>query len=215
MKVVRHFPIIPRLKQMYNSTTISKLLQWHATNKSSDGFVRHVANSKTWAHVDAKWPSFVIEFQNLKLAISTNDFNPFSKKLCQWCTWLVYVLIYNLPPWLTTKHFFVLVALIIQGKESVYVNNINIYLHPLMVELMKLWNPGISPLDYGKPKGSHGFVLCALILWTIHDFPGYGFLSRCVHQRYVACFMCGLENTFQHSQNLKKVVYMGHCMSRP
>jgi hypothetical protein len=71
-----------------------------------DGFVWHVADSKTWAHVNAKWPDFVAEFQNLRLAISTDDFNPFSEKLCQWSTWLVYVLIYNVPPWLTTKQFF-------------------------------------------------------------------------------------------------------------
>jgi hypothetical protein len=45
----------------------------------------------------------------------------------------------------------------------------------------------------------------------IHDFPGYGFLSRCVHQGYVACSLCGPESTSQHSRSLKKVVYMGHC----
>ncbi len=91
-------------------------------------------------------------------------------------------------------------------------NNIDIYLHPLMDELMRLWNPGIPTLDYGKPKGSHGFVLCALVLWTIHDFLGYAFLYRCVHQGYVACPVCGPESTSQHSWSLKnKVVYMGHC----
>jgi hypothetical protein len=31
-----------------------------------------------------------------------------------------------------------LVALIISGKESEYMNNIDIYLHPLMDELMRL-----------------------------------------------------------------------------
>ncbi len=117
MKVVCHFPIIPRLKRMYRSTTMLELLQWYATNKSSDGFVWHVADGKTWAHVDAKWPVFAAEFQNLRLTRSTNDFNPFSEKLCQWSTWLVCVLIYNLPPWLTIKRFFVLVALIIPAKK--------------------------------------------------------------------------------------------------
>jgi hypothetical protein len=74
---------------MYRLATMSKLLQWHATNKSSNGLVRHVADSKTWAHVDAKWLDFVAKFQILILAISTNDFNPFSKKLCQWSIWHV------------------------------------------------------------------------------------------------------------------------------
>jgi hypothetical protein len=90
-------------------------------------------------------------------------------------------------------------------------NNIDIYLQPLMDELMRLWSLGILTLDYGKSESSHGFVLCALVLWTIHDFPGYGFLSRCVHQGYVVCPVCGPETTSWHSQSLKKVVYMGHC----
>jgi hypothetical protein len=61
---------------------------------------------EAWAHVHAKWLDFAAKSQNLILAISTNSFNPFSKKLCQWSTWPMYVLIYNLPPWLTTKCFF-------------------------------------------------------------------------------------------------------------
>ncbi len=98
VKVVHQFLIIPRLKWMYRLTIMSELLQWHATNKSLDGFVWHVVDSKTWAHVDAKWPNFVVEFQILRLTISTDGFNPFLEKLFQWLTWLLYVLIYNLPP---------------------------------------------------------------------------------------------------------------------
>ncbi len=104
-----------------------------------------------------------------------------------------------------------LVALIILGKESVYMNNIDIYLQPLMDELMKLWNLGILTLDYGKLEGSRGFVLHALILWTINDFLKYGLLFGCVHQGYVACLVCGPKPTSRHSQSLRKVVYMGHC----
>jgi hypothetical protein len=76
--------------------------------------------------------------------------NPFSEKLCQWFAWLVYVLIYNLIPCLTIKHFFVPLALIILGKENVSMSNINIYLQPRMDELMRLWRLGIPTLDYGK-----------------------------------------------------------------
>jgi len=156
-------------------------------------------DSKVGVHVDAKWPDFAAEFWSLRLVISTNGFNPFFETLCQWSTWHVYVLIYNLPPWLTTKHFFVLVALIIPCKENISMNNIDIYLQPLMDELTRLWNPRISTLDYGKLEGSCGFILHALVLWTINDFSGYEFLSRCVHQGYVACFMCVPKTTFQHS----------------
>jgi hypothetical protein len=52
IKILWHFPLIPRLKQMYCSPTILKLLQWHAENKSTNGMVCHVANGKTWAHIN-------------------------------------------------------------------------------------------------------------------------------------------------------------------
>jgi hypothetical protein len=167
-------------------------------------------DNKAWAHVDEKWANFAHDHRNLRLTISTNGFNPFSDKLCQWSTWPLYVMIYNLAPWLTIKHFFVLVALIILGKESVCMNTIDVYLQPLVDELMMLWKLGVLTLDYGQPEGSRGFIFCALVLWTINDFPEYNLLFRCVHQGYMACPMCRPQTTSRHSWSLRKVVYMGH-----
>ncbi len=48
-------------------------------------------------------------------------------------------------------------------------------------------------------------------MWTIHDYPTYGLASRCVHQGYKARVSCGPDVTFQHSIELKKVVYEGSC----
>ncbi len=70
-------------------------------------------------------------------------------------------------------------------------NTIDVYLQPLVDELMMLWRLGILALDYGKLEGSCGFILSALVLWTINDFLAYNLLSRCVHQGYMACLMCG------------------------
>lgn len=39
-KVLRYFPIIPRLKRMFRSEQTAKELRWHFTNKSSDGKIR-------------------------------------------------------------------------------------------------------------------------------------------------------------------------------
>jgi hypothetical protein len=76
---------------MYWSHTMSQLLQWHVGNKSTDGLVCHVVDNKTWSHIDETWPNFANEPWNLRLAISTNGFNPFFEKLCQWSTWHVYI----------------------------------------------------------------------------------------------------------------------------
>jgi hypothetical protein len=47
-------------------------------------------DNKAWAHVDEKWADFAYDHCNLKLIVSTNGFNPFFDKLCQWSTWHVF-----------------------------------------------------------------------------------------------------------------------------
>jgi hypothetical protein len=53
---------------------------------------------------------------------------------------------YNLPPWLVTKKCFLMLALIILGKESCTVSNVDTYLQPLIEKLQILWN-GLNALD--------------------------------------------------------------------
>jgi hypothetical protein len=189
------FPFNPTIEVdipiFYHVTTT----RMDAKNKNMDGLVRHVVDNKTWAHIDETWLDFAIEPHNLKLAISTYGFNPFCEKLCKWSTWPMYILIYNLSPWLTTKRFLVLVALIILRKKSVNMSNIDVLLQPLVYELKMLWKLSVQVFDFGKPKGHCSFILCAMVMWTINDFLRYGFLSRCVHQRYVAWPKCEPQTT--------------------
>ncbi len=111
-----HFPVIPRLIRFDHSLAISKLLVWHHENKNANGLVRHVADSKAWMHINNNWPDFVADPRNIIFGLATNGFNPFSKKTCIWSTWPVMLLVYNLPPWMATKRFFMLLALLIPGK---------------------------------------------------------------------------------------------------
>jgi hypothetical protein len=48
------------------------------------------------------------------------------------------------------------------------------------------------------------------LMWTIHDFPGYGLVSGCQHQGYKACLPCGLGTTSRWSKELGKVVFEGN-----
>ncbi|XP_062119156.1 uncharacterized protein LOC133832894 [Humulus lupulus] len=79
-KVLRYFPIIPRLKRMFMSKRISKELRWHHNNKSCDGKMRHPVDSAAWELVNDKWPSFSNEERNIRLGLSTDGFNPFRPK---------------------------------------------------------------------------------------------------------------------------------------
>jgi hypothetical protein len=187
-----------------------QLLQWHAKNKSMDGLVCHVADNKTWAHKDETWPDFANEPWNLRLAISTNVFNPFFEKLCQCSTWFVYILLYNLLSWLVTKQFFMLISWIMLGKEIINKNNIDAFLTSLVEELKTFRMPDVEALDFAQMEGYCFFNLHAMVMWTINDFPRYGLSFRCVHQRYIACLKCEPKTTSWHSSTLRKAMYMGH-----
>jgi len=44
-KVLRYFPIIPRLQRLFRCLEVAQLMKWHVNNKSNDGYMRSVADS--------------------------------------------------------------------------------------------------------------------------------------------------------------------------
>ncbi|CAL9005354.1 unnamed protein product, partial [Prunus brigantina] len=77
-KVVWYFPPIPRFKRMFQSHETAKSLTWHAARKSIDGQMSHPAHSPSWKLLDDKWPEFGNDPRNLRLALSSDGFNPHS-----------------------------------------------------------------------------------------------------------------------------------------
>ena len=57
-----------------------------------------------------------------------------------------------------------------EGAHNV-VKDMNVYIEPLIDELLKLWN-GITMYDISRPIGHRQFQFHAMLVWTIHDAPG-------------------------------------------
>ena len=157
LKVLRQFPIIPRLQRMFWSLVISKLMVWHDENRSNcegrDGLIRHPCDSKAWQHFHKNVdPSFARDARNAHFALAADGVNPYKQSRSSWSTWPVLLLNYNLPPWLTTKKFFVMLALLIPGKESVTSDVFDVY----MEELLKLWF-GVPAHDVREDSPSKAF----------------------------------------------------------
>ena len=55
------------------------------------------------------------------------------------------------------------------GKYQV--KDINVYIEPLINELMVLWN-GDTMYDISRPIGQNQFKFHAMLVWTIHDALG-------------------------------------------
>jgi hypothetical protein len=87
-------------------------------------------------------------------------------------------------------------------------HNFDVYMQPLIDKLQELWR-GVSTYDLLRVESQRHFILRAILMWTIHDYPTYGLVFRCVHWGYKTCVSCGLDVTSRHSLELGKVVHEG------
>jgi hypothetical protein len=192
-RVVRYFPLIPRLLRMYRSAKIAKLLCFHVDhpNLEKDEVMRSVADSPARKHVDEVIdPSFAHEVRNLRFGLALDEVNPFRHNNTQHSTWPILMVIYNLPPYLVMKKFFIQLCILISGKQSPTTENIDVFLRPLVDELKLLWE-GISAQDFLQALRERQFNLRGILMWTISDYPAYGLiLGLCTHG-YKACVVCG------------------------
>ena len=105
---------------MFCTLAISKIMLWHAKNKNTDGLARHPCDSKAWRHVhEVVDCSFGNDDRNIHLGLAADGVNPIKLQRCSWSTWPVMLLNYKIPPWLSTKNFFIMLALLIPGKQFV------------------------------------------------------------------------------------------------
>ena len=132
-KVLRHFPLIPCIKHMFRCKLITSLMLWHADNQSIDGTMHVPLDSPTWKHIDSKWPMSEREPWHLRLGLGKNGVNHFGLHSTKWSTWLVVLVNYNIPPWMSIKKGHIILCLLIQGKRKV--KDMLVYLAPLIDEL--------------------------------------------------------------------------------
>jgi hypothetical protein len=142
------------------------------------------------------------------LGLAIDGVNPFEKKSNAWSISLVLFLNYNLPPWLVTKKFFLLLLMIILGLSSVKSSNFDVYLAPVFEKLVKLWK-GVRAMDVLQPVKRREFTMRAILMWTIHNFPTHGIVSSCQHQGYRTCPPCGTNVVNRWSKELKKLIFQG------
>ena len=107
------------------------------------------------------------------------------------------------------KRKYIMMSLLIQGPKQPG-NDIDVYLDPLIDDMIKLWEPGIEIYDAYKKES---FQLFAMIYCTISDFPAYGNLSGYGTKGEKACPVCEKETHSRWLTNCRKIVYMGHRRS--
>lgn len=213
-KVLRYFPIIPRLQRLFRCPEVAALMKWHATNKSDDGYMRSAVDSPQWAAVERIDPTFKEEDNNVYMGLVADGVNPFGNQSSRYSMWPVLLVTYNLPPWLVSKKFFISLTLVIPGEKAPSPQSFDVFIAPLVRDLVRLWG-GVPTVEKSVGGGSRIFSLRAVLLWTVNDFPAYGLILGQQTKGYKGCPVCVTETCASHSTVLKKMVYLGSCRWLP
>ncbi|XP_042426096.1 uncharacterized protein LOC122013955 [Zingiber officinale] len=205
-KVLRYFPVIPRLKRMFKSEQKAEDLIWHSNHKSHDHMMRHPVDSIAWDTINHKWPAFASDPRNLRLGLATDGFNPFGDLSSRYSCWPVILVNYNLPPLMCMAKENLMLTLLIPGPKQPG-NDIDVYLEPLVEDLKELWDIGVETYDaFSKSV----FNMKAILMWTINDFPAYGNLAGCATKGKFGCPICGEGISSMWLKYSRKFAYLGH-----
>ena len=208
-KVLRHFPLAPRLKRMFATKEAPEEAQWHKLKRQpSEKEMCHPADGEAWKHFDEVYSDFAEDARNLRLGLATDGFNPFSEQNSRYSMWPVFVVPYNLPPWACMQESNFMMALLIPGPKSPG-KDFDIFLEPLIEDLLDLWK-GVRTFDARTHKT---FSLRAAVLWCIHDYPALSTLSGRTTRGYFACTHCD-KNPLSYSLR-SKIGYIGHFRFLP
>jgi hypothetical protein len=161
-------------------------------------------DSIQWQWIDKNLGHFGEEDRNIRLGLAIDGVNPYRVKSSSWSSWPVCLLNYNVPSWFTTKKHFIMLFMIIPGKESVTFETFDVYLQPLIEVLQSFWEEGVWTYDAAKYGGSSWFSMRANLMWTIYDFPAYGIAAGCVTKGYKSYPICGPCTISRRSVVLKK-----------
>ncbi|KAK1427928.1 hypothetical protein QVD17_16680 [Tagetes erecta] len=147
---------------------------------------------------------FAKDPRNVRLGLASDGFNPFGAMSLSYSMWPVVLIPYNMPPWKSMVDSSFMLALLIPGRDSPG-KDIDVFLRPLIDELKLLWHKGVETYDC---ESKQRFNMRAALLWTINDFPAYGYLSGWSTSGYKACPTCNEDASSIRIRD--RIAYVGH-----
>jgi len=187
VNVLRYLPVIPRIQRLYMTEETAKQMTWHKVGKryKKDGNERqmmiHPSDGEAWKSLDRKHKDKAAEARNVRIAMSTDGFNPFGMTSASYSCWPMFVIPLNLPPdvLMQRKHMFL--SLIIPGPDYPG-KNMSVYMQPLMDELKEAWVKGFR--TYDRATGTN-FDMFVWYQYSLHDLPAFAiFVGWCVHGKF-------------------------------
>ena len=110
-KVLRYFPLTPRLWRLYMSRKRVEDMRWHRDKRVDNRISRHPTDSEEWKEFDLQHLEFALEPHNVRLGLAMDGFNTFGNMNNSYNMWHVILIPYNLLPWSVINEQFFYVVL--------------------------------------------------------------------------------------------------------
>ena len=205
--VTKYFPLTLKLKRLYKCPKVAELLNHSDGVQPGARYMTSVVDSFQWQEVSRMYPDFRDIGSNLHLGLVADGVCSHGNQSSKHSTWIILVCVYNFAGWLSTKKFFLNLSLLILGLKAPTSDTIDVYLKPLVRELLELWD-GVPAVNMSKPVRQQQFTLRAMLLWSVHDFLVLGLIAGQTVKGYAACPVCGGDTYSEHSKCLKKMIYL-------
>ncbi|KAL0345547.1 UNVERIFIED_CONTAM: hypothetical protein Sradi_4386000 [Sesamum radiatum] len=145
-------------------------MMWHATHQKEEGSMCYPSDVEAWKYFDWMYPSFAEESRNVSLGLCTDNFAPHDQYDRTYSCWPVIITSYNLPSGMCMCYEYIFFTMVIPGPSNPK-HLINVYLKPLMEELLQLWHMGVRMYNHAM---NNAFIMCAALMWTVNGLPAYG-----------------------------------------
>ena len=129
-KILRYFPLTPRLQRLFMTKHIAPDMRWHKEGRVNDRVLRHPTDFMAWKRLDELHPWFASNSRNVRLGLGSDGFNPFGVMSTSHSTWPIMLVPYNLPLWMCLKQPFWIMSMLIPRPKSPG-NDIDMYLQLL------------------------------------------------------------------------------------
>jgi hypothetical protein len=115
-----------------NHTLFKVVDMWHKEGiRENDGVMRHPSDGEAWKVLNRFDADFTSDARNIRFGLATDGFDPFSTNSTPYFCWPIFVVPYNLPPYLCMKFEFMFLCLIVPDPKAPG-PRINVILKPLI-----------------------------------------------------------------------------------
>ncbi|KAK9988702.1 hypothetical protein SO802_028941 [Lithocarpus litseifolius] len=77
VKILRWFPLKPRLQRLFMSPKTANHMKWHVNGRVNDKLLRHHADYEAWKSFDSKYIEFSSGPRNVRLGLAADGFNSY------------------------------------------------------------------------------------------------------------------------------------------